>query len=371
MARTTRVQMNDYEYDYEVGRQEFTTGRSQTEAVDRSVDESQVVQGTVLWLPAREDLPERAVRRAHGKGAIEEGIFNHPVVVVSRPEEDSQIIHFHLVSFFHQSIQDLVLTMQITSLQGRRLEQLYSKSNEFHASRRSWFLPVAPTPSHPDAVSKKTKKRFPTLILANGATLRWDSYVNIRHVYKIDISLLRAYSNPDTPTVEVYHFERESTIRMLAKGKSLTLYEPGPQFVGAGLQRTRSEPTPTTHDAYYIAMPMDTQWPSITAYPPPPTRSSQNWSTYPSPNRQPDFHISRTEAARIPGTPPKVPPDGGLTTVLSSMQQQVSGNVQAIAGVTQQKLATVYQSQLVIVKAPVERAWRDLKGVTAIAIASL
>ncbi|KAH5329928.1 hypothetical protein HBI12_072410 [Parastagonospora nodorum] len=332
MARTTRVQMNDYEYDYEVGRQEFTTGRSQTEAVDRSVDESQVVQGTVLWLPAREDLPERAVRRAHGKGAIEEGIFNHPVVVVSRPEEDSQIIHFHL----------------ITSLQGRRLEQLYSKSNEFHASRRSWFLPVAPTPSHPDAVSKKTKKRFPTLILANGATLRWDSYVNIRHVYKIDISLLRAYSNPDTPTVEVYHFERESTIRMLAKGKSLTLYEPGPQFVGAGLQRTRSEPTPTTHDAYYIAMPMDTQWPSITAYPPPPTRSSQNWSTYPSPNRQPDFHISRTEAARIPGTPPKVPPDGGLTT-----------------------LATVYQSQLVIVKAPVERAWRDLKGVTAIAIASL
>lgn len=96
--------MNDYEYDYEVGRQEFLTDRSQTEAVYRSVDESQVVQGTVLWLPAKEDLPERAVRRAHGKGAIEEGIFNHPVVVVSRPEDDSQTMHFHLVSSFLQPI---------------------------------------------------------------------------------------------------------------------------------------------------------------------------------------------------------------------------------------------------------------------------
>lgn len=251
--------------------------------------------------------------------------------------------------------------MKITSLQGRRLDQLYSKSNEFHASRRSWFLPVAPTPPHPDAVSKKTKKRFPTLLLADGATLRWDSYVNIRHVYKIDLSLLRAYSNPDTPSVEAYHFERESTIRMLAKGKGLTLYEPGPQFINPGLQRTRSEPTPTTHDTHYDEMPMSMQWPSINAPPPPPTRSLRNWTISP---RQPDFHVSHTEATRIPGTRPKVPPDGGLTTVISSMQQ-------AMASVAPQKLSAVYQSQLGLVRAPVERAWRDLKGVTAIAIASL
>jgi hypothetical protein len=96
--------MNDYEYDDEVGRQEFLIDHSRIETVDRTVDESQVVQGTVLWLPAKEDLPERAVRRAHGKGAIEEGIFNHPVVVVSRPEDDSPTIHFHLVSLFHSSI---------------------------------------------------------------------------------------------------------------------------------------------------------------------------------------------------------------------------------------------------------------------------
>jgi len=256
--------------------------------------------------------------------------------------------------------------MKITSLQGRRLDQLYSKSNEFHASRRSWFLPVAPTPPHPDAISKKTKKRFPTLLLADGATLRWDSYVNIRHVYKIDLSLLRTYSNPDTPTVEAYNFERESTIRMLAKGKGLTLYEPGPQFAGPGLQRTRSEPTPIADDVHYIALPMNTQWPTITAHPhaPPPAQASQNWTTSSHTPGQPDFQFSHTEAARIPGTRPKVPPDGGLTTVISSVQQ-------AVAGATSQKFSAVCQSQLGLVRAPAERAWRDLKGVTAIAIASL
>jgi hypothetical protein len=86
------------DYSYEIGTSGYILERSRTEIVDRHVNESQVVQGTVLWLPAKEDLPERAVRRAHGKGAIEEGIFNHPVVVVSRPEDESHVIHFHLVS---------------------------------------------------------------------------------------------------------------------------------------------------------------------------------------------------------------------------------------------------------------------------------
>jgi hypothetical protein len=213
----------------------------QTEGGDRKVDETLVTQGTVLWLPAEEDLPERVVRRAHGRGAIEEGIFNHPIVVVSRPKEESHIIHFHLVSALPRvrvgAFADLY---RITSLQGKRLDQLYNKANEFYASRRSWFLPVAPTPDHPDALSKKTKKRFPTLQLSDDATLRWDSYVNIRHVYKVDLSLLRAYANPETPDVTVYQFERESLIRMIAKGKSLTLYKPGHQVPNS--QRAQSEP---------------------------------------------------------------------------------------------------------------------------------
>ncbi|KAJ4317572.1 hypothetical protein N0V94_004865 [Neodidymelliopsis sp. IMI 364377] len=130
---------------------------------------------------------------------------------------------------------------RITSLQGKKLDQLYPKSNEFHTSRRSWYLSISPSPDHPDANSKKTKKRFPTLNLADGAMLRWESYVNIRHVYKIDWSLLKPYSNPTTPRVSSFRLERESTVRMVAKSKVLTMYEPGPQ-VPAALQRTLTSP---------------------------------------------------------------------------------------------------------------------------------
>lgn len=68
--------------------------------------------------------------------------------------------------------------------------------------------------------------------LAENALLRWDSYVNLRHVYKVDWSYLKTYANPDTPSNSNYRFERESTIRMLAKGKLLTTYETGTQVQG-------------------------------------------------------------------------------------------------------------------------------------------
>lgn len=181
---------------------------------EKRVESEDVVQGQILWLPQKHELPPKAVRRAHGKGAVEEGIYNHPIVIVSRPAEEDNIVHFHL----------------ITSFQGKRLDEIYGKANEFHASRRSWYLPVYPAPEHPDALSKKSKKRFPTLDLAEGAVLRWDSYVNLRHVYKIDWTLLRPYSNPETPSILQYHFEKESTIRMLAKSRFLTTYETGPQY---------------------------------------------------------------------------------------------------------------------------------------------
>ncbi|KAF2736434.1 hypothetical protein EJ04DRAFT_489940 [Polyplosphaeria fusca] len=193
---------------------------------ERPVAEGEVVPGRILWLPSREDLPAKAVRRAHGKGAVEEGIYNHPIVVISRPAEDRHMAHFHL----------------ITSFQGKRLHEIYGKSNEFHTSRRSWYLPIAPTPAHPDATSKKAKKRFPTLDLAKGAVLRWDSYVNLRHVYKVDISNLGPYANPDAPDVLDFRLERESMIRLLSKSRFLTGYETGKQL--DGLER-QAECSPT------------------------------------------------------------------------------------------------------------------------------
>ncbi|KAH8730190.1 hypothetical protein GQ44DRAFT_816956 [Phaeosphaeriaceae sp. PMI808] len=274
------------EHGFRITMTQHTIHPNIVERVEGCVDDKHVTQGRVLWLPAKEDLPERAVRRAHGKGAIEEGIYNHPVVVISRSINESHSIHFHL----------------ITSLQGRRLDQLYSKSNEFHASRRSWYLPIAPAPDHPDALSKKARKRFPTLKLANGAILRWDSYVNIRHVYKIDLSLLRPYSNPETPDTVFYGFEGESMVRMLAKGKTLTMYEPGSQFVGHNLTRSASEPVyrPTNGEDIIIDHMGRPGSPA----------SGPGISTTTSHPHSKDFHLVDSDTDRIVGPPPKVPPDG-------------------------------------------------------------
>lgn len=65
---------------------------------NEDVRDYEVAQGRIFWLPPREELLAKAVRRAHGRGAVDEGIYNHPVIVVSRPEEDPEMVHFQLVS---------------------------------------------------------------------------------------------------------------------------------------------------------------------------------------------------------------------------------------------------------------------------------
>lgn len=56
-----------------------------------------VVQGRVFWLPAEEELPKQAVKRACGKGAVED-VYGRPVVVISRPANDRRTTYFQLVS---------------------------------------------------------------------------------------------------------------------------------------------------------------------------------------------------------------------------------------------------------------------------------
>lgn len=253
--------------------------------------------------------------------------------------------------------------------------------NEFHASRRSWYLPVAPTPDHPDALSKKTKKRFPTLELANGVMLRWNSYVNIRHVYKIDIELLERYTNPDFSDSEVYRFKQESLIRMLAKGKTLTMYEPGPQFVESdsslsmipSLNRTQSAPTYQAGNTDRVAGWDERGGGPSTSYDRPPFSVAPS-ITY---SAQWDFHIAKTDGARRTGSIPKVPPDGRKGfTIVSMMQdivvqptEQLLGGIKSVAIVRNQKVVAQCLDHIAV-RQPLERFWRDLKGVTAVVIAS-
>ncbi|OCL01424.1 hypothetical protein AOQ84DRAFT_254469, partial [Glonium stellatum] len=193
------------------------TQRPPFQPVARTVTSEDVVQGRILFLPPFYETPANLVQRVFGKGPIDQGMFDHPVVICSRPvdERDSDdIVHFHI----------------ITSFRGKKLNEIYGKANKFHKERRSYYLPVSPTPPHPDAITKAGRKNFPSLRLQDGACLRWDSYVNVHDVYKISWFHLRSYSNVKTPLSLNYLLDQESLSRMLVRSKNLTGYVPGLQL---------------------------------------------------------------------------------------------------------------------------------------------
>lgn len=80
------------------GFKQLGPARSESVRTEKELQYTHIIQGVILFLPAESDLPKNAVRRAHGKGRIEDKIHNHPVVVISRPANESNIVHFHLVS---------------------------------------------------------------------------------------------------------------------------------------------------------------------------------------------------------------------------------------------------------------------------------
>jgi hypothetical protein len=62
------------------------------------VDERAVVPGAIFKLPVAHELPAHAIQRAHSHGEIKDELYGHPIVIVSRPSEDSRTAHFLIVS---------------------------------------------------------------------------------------------------------------------------------------------------------------------------------------------------------------------------------------------------------------------------------
>jgi len=189
---------------------------------------------------------------------------------------------------------------------------------------------------------------------------------------------LKPYTNPEFPNTKVYRFERESVIRMLAKGKTLTMYEPGPQFIPrfmtVSLVRSKSEPTYPPREMNQTAgrdvresrsSASDT---TSAVYVVPPASSAT----------QVDFHMATTDGDRIAGPIPKVPPDGKPGSVVVSLIQdavarsteQLVDGIRSIA-VFANKRPVAQSLDFVVMRQPLDRCWRDLKGVTAVVIASI
>jgi hypothetical protein len=393
-----------------------TSMQAETDNFCPTFDSSHNIQGKVFFLPSSEELPYRAVSRVRprqDKGKrIESGLYSHPIVVISRPHDEGDIVHFHPVCLLPQvksrNMADLV---QITTFQGRRIEQIYDEKSVHQANRRGWFLPIAPTPDHPDHDPTRENLKMPTLELGSGATLRSRSYVNVRYVFSIDRSLLQPYYNPNAPSRHMFRFTRDSTNKMLRRGRVVQTYVPGRQFGDA------PEPTPAfTDDEQRVRRDAVDREPLIavevmptvnvqrkplpksasTSAPMPaptdidrtvnrngadreplivvgvlPTTTTPRGSSAASGRIQGDFRMLNIGDKRIAGTRQKEPPDESSPVVMAvrPMVQFLEG-FESIAAVTHQRLMALSYDPNAI-KRPLDRAWRDFKGVTAIAIASI
>jgi hypothetical protein len=210
------------------------------------------------------------------------------------------------------------------------------------------------------------KKRYPTLVLAGGAALRWDSYVNIRHVYKIDWSLLKAYTKSESADTGIFRLRRESMIRMLAKGKTLTLYEPGPQFQSLSSERKTSEPRHISGEVDEVIKEISQRRQSLALIAP-----IHDLGTCAAP--QADFQRANYDAEQRAGPPPKVPPDADRTPLmratLSLPFDLLLGVLKPIRTASSQK--PVVMSLDATVEQPLHRFWVDVKGAIAVILASI
>jgi hypothetical protein len=192
-------------------------------------------------------------------------------------------------------------------------------------------------------------------------------------VYKIHVGLLEPYTNPETPNTEVYRFERESMVRMLAKGKTLTMYEAGPQYTKS-LERSYTDPV----SSLTCTTQSNTETKTRSCSPASDTISATSAEflvedSGPSPG---DFHLLSAAGERIAGPQPKVPPDCGTSTALTTILQGVivQRSENSIRGLESMKSVAGHMALAFNppnIRQPLDRFWRDLKGVTAVVIASI
>ncbi|OAL48673.1 hypothetical protein IQ07DRAFT_83576 [Pyrenochaeta sp. DS3sAY3a] len=317
------------------------------------IDSDDVIWGRILWLPREDELPEGAVKRAHGKRKLDKGVYDHPVVIASRPKDDDRMAHFH----------------PMTSFNNKDLIDIYPGKTKHQKSAREWFLPIKPYPSstltHPDAISDKTKRRFPTLEVGGEKNLKRTSWVDINDVYKIDWSLLRPYTFPDSPdtdfSLRLNEYSRE---QMRDKAKILTHYSS--EQYESGSKSIRDANQTKVEDEYTEGLEAG-----------PASSVGEDKYGLNSPS-QSDFHLSRIEDAEIFRFRLKAPPDRDTKRpfTLAVPESRRRPIARMFTSIQSPKQPTSGRPSMVsldrnIVAGSMNRLWRDAKGVTAVVIASI
>ncbi|KAK8218665.1 hypothetical protein IWZ01DRAFT_538254 [Phyllosticta capitalensis] len=182
---------------------------------DDSIGSPDIVIGRILWLPSIAELPKNAVQQAHPKAeAAADDVYNHPVVVCSRPSRDR-------VQFFI-----------ITSFNSRSLEQRFGPTpfTRPEQERIQGYLPISPSQPHPRLQMWENGLRTPVILLEGDKKMLRNSFINTSTVYAINSMSLRPYGSHFNRRRPEHFIEEGSVKVMLDWSKMVAHYSPGPQY---------------------------------------------------------------------------------------------------------------------------------------------
>ncbi|CAK4027311.1 Hypothetical predicted protein [Lecanosticta acicola] len=168
---------------------------------DWTITSDEVERGCILWLGSVEETVQSQLRRTPNVEPIRNvktnksanaGMYEHPILVVSRPASDPSRIYF----------------LPMTSLGNKTLDQRYQgRKAPFH---KSTFVPIAPAPEHPHFVAGDS--RYRKLTLVGGDEAEKATYANVRELYVMDWRDAQLYWGAD-PTVRKRWQLDEASIR--------------------------------------------------------------------------------------------------------------------------------------------------------------
>lgn len=156
--------------------------RQETQVLPRSLPDSLLrhhnemySRGAIFWLPPKANIPNEHLP---GADLIEEGCFNHPVLVLSVNAAETMAVVLVVSASSALSFVCLICP-QITSFGGTDLSVRHARDTRARADH----LPIHPSNAHPD--------NGMCLYLADDKLLSKNSYVKIKPYRTISTALLR------------------------------------------------------------------------------------------------------------------------------------------------------------------------------------
>ncbi|KAK5680061.1 hypothetical protein LTS10_008011 [Elasticomyces elasticus] len=164
--------------------------------------------GTVLNLPHGEWLRQKYAKRTGRAGQhsvrfydgtktfsrTNEGVFNHPILVISRRKDTPMRIDFVLMRSFGDTPVDV-------KYQGNR------------AHFQGYYIPITPTPPHPLFVATHNSD-YQTLMLDRAMQMTRMSYVELSEIYTMDINDAEPFDRRSNGTHQTYMLDSESMTRL-------------------------------------------------------------------------------------------------------------------------------------------------------------